>query len=80
MNINEALPDVQEGEQIQTIIKASGGDTNHVDHLVVYTGEEVATVNYTCRGTTLDYHCTDDALSGEHDLEEFITLFDELLQ
>jgi hypothetical protein len=64
MNIDDALPKVKEGEQIQTFVKASGGDTNKVEHLVVYTGEEVATINYTCRGTTLNFSCTDDALHG----------------
>merc|ERR1719266_1197200 len=78
MNINEALPDVQEGEQIQTIVKAIAGKTNHVDHVVVYTGEEVATVNYTCRGTTLNFSCTDDALHEARD--DLITLFDQILQ
>ena len=61
-------------------MKAILGDTNHVDHVVVYTGDEVATVNYTCRGTTLSFSCTDDALSEEHDLEDVIDLFEEILQ
>ena len=80
MNIDEALPNVQEGEMIQTIISASGGKTKHVDHLVVYTGLEVATVQYTCRGTTLNFSCTDDATSEEVLLDGVIGLFDELLQ
>lgn len=80
MNINDAIPSVQEGELIQTIVTASGGDTNRVDHLVVYTGEEVATIQYTCRGTTLNFSCTDDATSEEVLLDGVIGLFDELLQ
>ena len=69
MNIDDALPKVREGEQIQTFVHASGGDTNKVEHLIVYTGEEIATINYTCRGTTLNFSCTDDAL---HSNTEFL--------
>ena len=69
MNIDDALPKVKEGEQIQTFVHASGGDTNKVEHLIVYTGEEVATINYTCKGTTLNFSCTDDAL---HSNTEFL--------
>ena len=78
VNINEALPNVQEGELIQTIVKASGGVTNHVDHLVVYTEAEEATIQYTCRGTTLNYSCTDDATHEAR--EDLFDLFGELLQ
>jgi len=80
VNIDDVLPNVQEGEMIQTIVSASGGVTNRVDHVVVYTGLEVATIQYTCRGTTLNYHCTDDATSEEVLLDGVIGLFDELLQ
>jgi len=81
MNIDDALPNVKEGEQIKSIVEAYWGKTNPVEHLVVYTGEEVATVNFTCRGTTLDYSCTDDALHEEETaLNVLIELFDEILQ
>ena len=65
MDIDDALPYVQEGVMIQTIVDASAGKTNHVDHLVVYTGKEVNTVQFTCRGTTLDYSCTEDNYNPE---------------
>jgi hypothetical protein len=78
MNIDDALPNVKEGEMIQTIVEANAGDTNHVDHLVVYTGKEVKTVNYTCRGTTLNYSCTDDANDEEKALTDLIDIISQI--
>jgi len=81
MQIDDVLPNVREGELIQTIVKASGGKTNNVEHLVVYTGKEVAEVEFTCRGTTLHYHCNDEGVTAEEQVMTLmIDLFDEILQ
>ena len=61
MDIKTALPNVREGEQIQVVIHAVWGDTNPAEHLLVYQEEPAEAVNFTCRGTTLSYHCNDDA-------------------
>ena len=68
LDIATALPHVKEGEQIKTVIHANAGVTNQAEHVVVYQADPALTTNFTCRGTTLSYHCNDDAdeeLAGE---------------
>ena len=75
MNINDALPNVREGETISTIIDAFWGKTQPTEHQIAYTGAEVKTVNFTCTGTTQFYSCTDDANNeAETTLDDLIEL------
>merc|ERR1719491_313627 len=70
MNVIDALPGAIEGESIQTIVHATAGSTKHVDHTIVYAPGTGITTNYTCRGATLTYSCTDDALHEEDQFDE----------
>lgn len=60
MGILDNFPDIREGEQVKTIINAYWGDTNPAQHLTTYTADANVFTTFTCRGTTLNFHCDDE--------------------
>lgn len=60
IDIKEAFPNVREGEAIKTVIEATLGDTNHASHNTIYTADASKVTWFTCKGTTLNYHCNDE--------------------
>jgi len=72
IDIKEVFPLVREGETIKTIIEATAGKTNPASHLSVYTADPTKITWFTCKGTTLNYHCNDDDLDAS-----FASLFDQ---
>ena len=77
LDIKEALPDVQEGEIIKTIVSATAGDTNPTEHYTIYQADPKVTTTFTCRGTTLNFHCNDEDLDEDTvvGLADLIALF-----
>ena len=71
------ISDVQDGEIIQTIVHADGGKTNRVDHMVVYTVDEVKTITYKCTGTTLNFSCKGEDNDEVFWFDDFVGLFDD---
>ena len=72
------ISDVQDGEVIQTIVHADGGKTNRVDHMVVYTVDEVKTITYKCTGTTLNFSCKGEDDNEVFWFDDFVGLFDDV--
>ena len=62
LDIAEQFPSVREGETIETSVKAILGVTNSVQHTTTYTSDKSKVTWFTCRGTTLNYHCNDEDL------------------
>jgi len=65
MDIKEAFPYIREGEQVKTVVKATAGKTKHGNHKVTYKAEAGAFTTFTCRGTTLHYHCNDEFIESQ---------------
>lgn len=71
MDIKTMFPNIREGEMVQTVIKASAGKTKYGQHLTIFKDEPGLFTTFTCRGTTLHYHCDDEWLgSQENDFSE----------
>ena len=79
MDIKTAFPNIREGEVIATSVKASGGVANSGNHLTVYKADAGLFTTFTCRGTTLFYHCDDEFLSAKesvaNELASFTSMF-----
>ena len=58
LDIADSLPGIKEGSIVLTYVEAHGGETKSVDSAVIYQSDPAITVTYTCRGTTLNYHCS----------------------
>ena len=79
IDIKEVFPNVREGESIKTIIKATAGKTEHASHLTTYTSDPSKITWFTCRGTTLNYHCNDEDLDAgvASSIGHILELFDQ---
>ena len=66
MDLKEQFPNIREGEVVKTIVKATLGNTNKAEHTTVYKADPTLFTTFTCRGTTLNYHCNDEFLDAEY--------------
>lgn len=65
MDIKDAFPHIREGEEVNTVIKATWGKTKTANHSVTYKAEAGAFTTFTCHGTTLHYHCNDEFIESQ---------------
>jgi len=65
MDLKAAFPYIQEGQVVKTVIKASGGVSNVANHHTTYKADAGLFSTFTCRGTTLHYHCDDEFIEED---------------
>ena len=65
MDLKAAFPYLAEGAVVKTVIKASGGISNAANHLTTYKADAGLFSTFTCRGTTLHYHCDDEFIEED---------------
>lgn len=64
MDLKAAFPNIREGQVVNTVINAYWGKTKTANHPTTYKAEAGAFSTFTCRGTTLHYHCNDEFLEA----------------
>jgi len=72
MDIKTAFPNAREGQVFKTVIKASAGKTEEAQHTTTYTAAAGTFTTFTCRGTTLHYHCNDEFSSAVPSMSETV--------
>lgn len=73
MDLKTAFPNIREGEVVNTVVKATAGKTLTVQHSTTYKADAGLFTTFTCRGTTLHYHCNDEfdyGVSAEDQIAE----------
>ena len=64
LDLKAAFPNIREGEVVNTVVKASAGKTMIANHQTTYKAEAGMFTTFTCRGTTLHYHCDDEFIES----------------
>ena len=75
MDIKTAFPNIREGQVVKTVIKASAGKTEDAQHTTTYKADAGTFTTFTCRGTTLHYHCNDEYLDTTPSMSEDVDFF-----
>merc|ERR1712113_489547 len=60
MDIKEAMPGVQDGDEIEVYVHATWGKTEQGNHTVVYKEGSPVTTTFNAHGTTLNFHVQDE--------------------